>query len=67
MVIMKRVDVDVRLVSAIRYEWTCPDCGTKTYMDDYSEDRTRQTIQCKSCGVILYRQGPGEYGTEKPN
>jgi len=63
---MKRAHVEIHSETKLVYEWVCPDCMVKTAIDADEEDRCRQTIRCRSCGIILFRQGPGEYGTERP-
>ena len=66
---MKRINVEVRTVTMIVFEWVCPSCGKKTVLEvegDTYENRTKQSISCKSCRAVIYRQEPGVYGTERP-
>lgn len=66
---MKRINVEVRTATMITFEWTCPSCGIKTQLQlegDTYDNRTCQSISCKSCRTVIYRQEPGIYGTEWP-
>lgn len=63
---MMRAHVDVRTVFRVVYDWICPGCNQRNSMTAADGDFVCQTIQCAECGLILYRHGPGEFGSERP-
>ena len=61
---MKSVDVEIHTFTQTIYEWTCPHCSTKNSHNAPLNYPNEETIACRKCRTILYRLGPGSYGTE---
>ncbi len=62
------IEVDVYEVMHLRYDWTCPVCGSAQSLDVYSGDFTLPKLECKyiNCRETIYRHGPRDYRRTRP-
>ncbi len=63
---MASVNVKIRSITMVVYDWTCPHCGKETscdFEDDTYENRIQQQLYCKKCRGRIFRSEHFTYST----